>query len=174
MTLGELFQMLAEHPYLLMIYFIGIPFFALLLGWIARGAEYDSPWKYIYSALIYLICVPGIFSVTLDIYFFIWERRPLLESNIYTQILPIVSMLITLFVIGRQVDFNRIPGFGKLSTLIIMIASVLVLMWIIDKTHIYVISYAPIWLVLVIFIVLLLVIRYGLKVFIKPRPVQQS
>ena len=70
-------------------------------------------------------------------------------------------MILTLLIIKRNVDFDAIPGFDKLSGLMMMIAATLGIMWFIDRTHIYAITYLRFEVVLLIFFVLLLIIRFG-------------
>ena len=163
MTLGEFFDWIGGKPALILFYFIGIPVIALLAGMFSRGEGHLSPWKYLYSTLIYLVCVPGIFAVTLSIYLFLFERRPIMDTNVYTQILPVISMIATIIIIKRQVDLDLVPGFDKLSGLIIIIASLLGLMWIIDKTHIYSITFMPFYVVVLILIAGFFVIRLGFR-----------
>ena len=161
MTLQEFFRLLGENPSYVLIYFGMIPFTALLAGFMGQGEGHISPWKYLYSTLIYLVCVPGIFAFTLNVYLFLFERRSVLESDIYTQILPIISMVATLLIIRKNVSYKDIPGFDKLSGLVMMILATFAFMWLLDKTNIYVISYLPFWQAILIFIALFLVIRFG-------------
>ena len=67
MTLGEFFEWTGDHPAILISYFIGIPLIALLAGMFSKGEGHLSPWKYLYSILIYLTSVPGIFAVKLKV-----------------------------------------------------------------------------------------------------------
>ncbi len=170
MTLQDFFTLLAGHPTWILAFFILLPLTALVLGWITKGEEGSSPWKYLYSALIYLSCVPGIFAVTLSVYFFVFERRSILQTDIYTQVLPVVSMIATLLILRRNVDLDLIPGFDKISGLIMMIAASLALMWFVDRTHIYVISFLPFWQAVLIFIALLVVVRWGWSKFTRRTP----
>jgi hypothetical protein len=62
---------------------------------------------------------------------------------------------------------DRIPGFDKLSGLVMMICAALAIMWFIDRTRIVVFSYMPFQSVLLIFAGLLLVIRLGWSRLIK-------
>lgn len=163
MTLEELFQRLADNPAYILFYFAIIPFAALLAGWLSKGEGHLSPWKYLYSALIFLVSVPGIFAVTLSVYFFLFEKRPILQTDVYTQIVPVLSMVITLLTIKRNVSLDYIPGFDKLSGLITMITASLAIMWFIDRTRIWVVSFVRFEVVIGIFIVLLIVIRFGWK-----------
>ena len=161
MTLRELFELLAQNPIYLLGYFGLLPFTALLASWLGKGEGHLSPWKYLYATLIYLICIPGVFAVTLSIYLFLFERRSIFDTDVYTQILPVVSMLLTLWLIRANVDLDQIPGFQKLSGLITMITATLAFMWLIDRTHIYVFSYLPFPQALLIFAGLFLVVRFG-------------
>ena len=166
MTLQEFFRLLGENPSYALMYFGLIPITALLAGLLGQGEGHISPWKYLYSTLIYLVCVPGIFAFTLNVYLFLFERRSVLESDIYTQILPIISMVGTLLIIRKNVSFNAIPGFDKISGLVMVVLATFAFMWFLDRTHIYVFSYLPFWQAILIFIGLFLVIRYGWSKFV--------
>ena len=161
MTLRELFQLLGEHPEYVIFYFTIIPIMAFLAGILGRGEGHLSPWKYLYSSLIYFVCVPGIFSITLSIYNFLFERRSIMDADVLVQILPVLSMVVTLLIIRRNVNLDYIPGFDKLSGLITIITAAFFIMWFIDRTRIWVISFLPFQYVILIFVGLLIIIRYG-------------
>lgn len=163
MTLGEFFEWSGNNPALLLGFFFLVPFLALLALFFSKEEGHLSPWKYLYSVLIYLVAIPGIFAVTLSIYLFLFERRSIMDTNLFTQVLPIVSMLATFILIRKQVDLDLVPGFGKLSGLITIIGVLIVLMWIIDKTHIYSITFMPFWAVILILIAGFLLVWSGLK-----------
>lgn len=69
MTLQELFNLIAEHPAYIIFYFVVIPFAAFIAGLLSKGEGHLAPWKILYAILIYAVCIPGIFAVTLDVYF---------------------------------------------------------------------------------------------------------
>jgi hypothetical protein len=161
MTLKELFDLIAANPVYPLFYFIVIPLTAILAGIFGKNEGHLTPWKYLYSTLVYLICIPGIFSVTLSIYMFLFEKRSIMDTDIYTQILPVLSMILTLFIIKRNVSLDDVPGFGKLSALVLIISATLGIMWFIDRTHIIVFSMLRFEIVLLIFAVLLIIIRFG-------------
>lgn len=163
MTLRECIALLGENGTYVVFYFLLMPVVALIAGFMGKGEGHLSPWKYFYSTLIYAVCIPGIFAITLSVYLFLFERISIFDSNVYTQILPVISMLGTLFIIRQNVSFDDIPGFGKISGLTMMIASTILIMWFVDKTHIIVFSYLPVSTLLIIFLVLLFVIRFGWK-----------
>ncbi len=161
MTLLEFFHLIAANPAWILAFFILLPITALLLAWIAKGEEYAAPWNYAYSTLIYLACIPGIFAVTLSIYLFVFERRSILQTDIYTQILPVLAMLATILIVRRTVGLDRIPGFDKITGLMLIMFAVFAILWVLDKTHIWVVSFLPFWQGILIFAGLLLLIRFG-------------
>lgn len=167
MTLGQFIDFLSENPFYIISFFAGIPLTAFLAGLFGKDEGHISPWKYLYSVLIYLVCIPGIFSFTLNVYLFLFERRSVFEADIYTQVLPIFSMIISLLLIRNNVSLDRIPGFGKISGLIFMIFSTIILMWFVDKTRIIVFSYLKFENLLMIFVGLLLVFRLGWSKLVK-------
>ena len=163
MTLGEFFEHCGQNPALLLGFFALLPLTALFTLLISRGKGLDGSGVYVYSVLIYLVTIPGIFAVTLSVYFFLFERRSILDTNIYTQILPVVSMLATFILLRKQVDFDRIPGFDRLSGLITILAVLMMLMWVLDKTHILSITIIPFYFVILILVVGFLVVRMALR-----------
>ncbi len=169
MTLTEFFDWVSIHPGWVLGYFIVLPLLALIVGRIAGDNAIYSPWNYIFSALIYLVCVPGLFALTLNIYLFLFERMSILETDILVQWLPVLGMFITLPIIRKQVNLDFVPGFGRLSGLILMILVVLSILWVLDKTRIWFISYLPVSYVLLLFVVLLVTLYWATrKVFGSP------
>lgn len=161
MTLQEFINWLGDRPFYIISFFLLIPFTAFLTGLMGKNEGHLAPWKYLYAVLIYLICIPGIFSFALNIYLFLFERRSIFEWDIYTQIIPVFSMIATLLLIRNNVSFEYIPGFGRLSGLVMMIFTIIAFMWFLDRTHIIIFSYLPISTLLIIFIVFLLLVRFG-------------
>lgn len=163
MTLEEFFRYLSSHPLVMLAYFLGIPFTALIAGTLGKGEGNESPWKYLYSVLIYLAAVPGIFAVALSVYFFLFERGSIMNANVLLQVLPILSMVLSLAIIRRNASFDLIPGFGKLSSLMTMIGSVFILMYLLDRLHLVAWVHVPVQYLILIVAGLLLAFRYGLK-----------
>jgi hypothetical protein len=161
MTLGEFLTYLNNNPLYVVVYLILIPFAAWLAGVMSKDEGHRSPWKYIYAVLIYLVCIPGIFALTLNVYLFLFERRSIFDLQVNTQILPVFSMIATLLIIRKDVDLDLIPGFHRISGLIMMIAAAICIMWFVDKVRIIIFSYMPIQSLLLIFVGLLIVIRLG-------------
>jgi hypothetical protein len=163
MTLGDFFTYIGEHPMVLMLFFIGVPALALLIGWISSGEGHKSPWNYLFGVLIYAVCIPGIFSVALSVYLFLFQRGNIFNTNVLTQIVPIISMVLTLAIVRRQVPMEYVPGAGKLSNLMMMIGAIFILMYLLNRTQIFVFAYLPVQYLLLIVVGLLLVFRVAFK-----------
>lgn len=161
MTLQDFFNYLNANHQVLLFYAVAIPLSAFLTGLFSKGEGHLSPWKYLYSFMIYLVCVPGIFALMLNVYLFLFERQSVWQVNMYTQLLPILVMVVTLLIIKKFVSLDDIPGFGKIGGLVVMVNAVLLIMWFLDKTHIYVFSYMPFSQVVLIIVGLLIAIRFA-------------
>jgi hypothetical protein len=159
MTLGDFLNYISMHPTYVFAYFIGIPILAFLIGLATKKQSYDSSWSYVFSGLIYAVSVPGIFTITLMIYTFFFERRSILDINLTTQVLPIVSMIATFLIIKKFVPLNYIPGFNEIGNLFSMIIVAILALWLLDKTRIMVISFMPFHYLIIILIALLIGIR---------------
>ena len=84
-----------------------------------------------------------------------------MDVDLILQVLPIVSMVMTLLIIRRNVDLDYIPGFDKLSGLLMIITAVLGLMWLADRTRIIAFMRLRWEVAILIFAGLLLLIRFG-------------
>ncbi len=163
MTLGEFLNALSNNPTIICFLFVAVPLTALLASIFGKNEGAKSPWKELYTILVYLTSIPGIFAIILNVYLFLFERQPIMETNIFTQILPILSMAITLWLVNRNVSFEDIPGFDKLGGLIMILSAIIIFMWILEKTHIFAITIVPFYYFIILFIVLLILIRFGWK-----------
>ena len=161
MTLSQLFAAISENPWPLAFYFILLPLIAWIVGQVSDGSRDVKFWSYIYAILVYAICIPGIFAVTLNIYLFLFERQSIWQANVVLQFLPVISMGITLMLIKSKIPFSLIPGFGKISGFLTLIASMIGVMWFFDRIHLVAFTYVPFTVILVGFVLTLLAIRFA-------------
>ena len=96
MTLGEFFQLCSSQKEMVLMFFAVLPLTALLALWLGKGEGNLTPWKYLYTFLVYAVCIPGVFSITLSIYKFLFERTSIMDANVITQVVPVISMFLTL------------------------------------------------------------------------------
>lgn len=161
MTLQEAFDYAGNNPSYIVFYFSIIPFAALLAGIMEREEGHLPPWNFLYSSLVFMVAIPGILAVGLSVYKWLFERSSIMQTSMILQILPIVSMLVTFFIIKRNVRMDSLPGFHRLGGLVMMISAAMAIMWFIDRVRIIIFSYMPIQYLLIILLVFLVVIRLG-------------
>ena len=167
MTLQDLFQKISENPIILLSFFVSIPVLTILIGFISSGKGHLFPWKYFYAVLIYLVSIPGIFAVALNVYFFLFQRQDIMQTDIYLQIFPIVIMFATTFLIRKNVRLDYIPGFDRISGLWFILFATMLLMWFLEKIRIFVFSFLPFQYLIGAFGLLFFIIYLGWRRFSK-------
>jgi hypothetical protein len=146
MTARELMEAAGQHSIYLIIYFAALPALALVLGYIHGPNKGSlSPWKYIYSFLVFGACIPGILAAVITGYILFLTRENLLDFNLLVYVLPIIVMLVTLVLISRNVSFEEVPGFHRLSGLIATMAVTFALVMLIEKTRIWVVFFGSVY-----------------------------
>jgi hypothetical protein len=161
MTLAQFFTYISENPWPMVVFFIFMPFAAWLIGQTADGSREVKFWSYVYAVLVYAVCIPGIFAVTLNAYLFLFERQSVWQANVILQFLPIISMGLTLMLIKSKIPFALIPGFGKISGFLTLIFLLIGMMWFVDRIHLVAFTYVPFSVILVGFVLTLLAIRFA-------------
>ena len=157
----ELFGYFEEHPWYLIGYTVGLPLVAIVLRLLHGALRAQlAPWKYFYTAIIYLSCIPGIFVLFSALYLGVFRRENLLALDIVVYALPVLSMIFTLFIVKRTIDFDDIPGFQRISGLFAITVATFALLLVLDRLRILIFFRASIiW-----FLVLGVAIFLGLKI----------
>ncbi len=138
MTARDIFTLAGKHPLVLIAAFALPPLIALLLRWAHdREGGGRSPYKYIYAALIYLVSIPGMLAAVVTSYALFFTSENLLDVNLLVYVLPIVSMVLTLILISRNVELKQIPSVERLSGLMLLIGLTFVIVLAVYKTRIW-------------------------------------
>lgn len=162
MTIEQLFDAVGRQPWIVLAVFVALPLAAFVVGRLHetdRGGQ--APWKYVYALLVYLICIPGVFASVVTGYSLFFVSTNLLQANVLVYFLPIVSMVVTLALIGKSVEFKQVPGFDRLSGLIIMIAVSFVIALAVTKTRIWLMFGASIEVLFGIALLAFALLRWG-------------
>ncbi len=162
MTIRELLFLLDGSPWLILIYFIGLPVVSLIIGWMnGQISGASSPWKYFYSILVYLACVPGILSTVLTGYMIFFTRENLLDASLLLHLVPVISMVVTLMLIRKKVSFDDIPGFERLSGLITIISVTFIIVLFIYKSRVWVIFGGSVFVLAAVAVGLFALLKWG-------------
>ncbi len=170
MTTRELIDSADRQPLILGSLFVALPLAAWLCGRLhGQGNGGNAPWKYIYSVLVYLVCVPGMFASVLTCYSLFFTRSNLLDARPLIYFLPIVSMIVTLVFIRKSVDFDLVPGFDRLSGLMAMLGCSFVIALAIQKTNIWIFFGGSIEKLLVIAVAIFALLKWGVYMLFRSR-----
>jgi len=162
MTIQDLIDQLGQYSLFIALYFAIPPLIVWSLGFVT----YDRDGRimffdYAYSVLIYLVCIPGVISAVLIGYSLFLVRQNLLEVNFLIYFVPVISMGLSFFLISRRVSFDRLPGFGRLSGLMIMIGLSFLVVLALFKLRLIIGFFASIESLAVIGIAVFVVFRYA-------------
>ncbi len=152
MTINDLIRAAGQYPWHVLGLFCAPPLFSLLLGWIHRTRERgaSAPYRYLYSTLIYLVTIPGMLAAVLTGYGMFFLRADLRSVPILLYFLPIASMLGTWALIRRRVDLDRVPGFERLSALVVSVGLCFALAFAINRLFFGVLFFGSLWGLLVV------------------------
>jgi len=161
MTVQDFFDLLASYPAAILAFLFCVPASALLANYLSGSQPGRSPWKYLYSLLIYLACIPGIFGLTLLAYRFLFDRIDVMQLDILLHILPVVTMLATILIIRKKVNLDLIPGFDKITAFLTIILIIFILLWVLDRTRLWVITFLPLPIALLMFFAMLVALLWA-------------
>ena len=153
-----------NNPDILLICFVSLPLLALLTGiFHQRKNGEKTSLRYLYSVLTYATTIPGTFSISLIAYALFFTRTNLLDVNFLVYFLPLISMIVTLMIIGKQAEFSNLPGFDQLSGLIILLAVTFAIVLFVFKSRIFIGFFGSIEYLLVLGILVYLLLKWSLK-----------
>ncbi|MCW8133534.1 MAG: hypothetical protein KIS92_24535 [Planctomycetota bacterium] len=137
MTIAGFTEFLANYPFVILGFFLAPPALAGLLGVMhGKGNGGGGVWKYIYTCILYLVCFPGMFAAMLTAYTLFFRNEDLTKVNLLVYIFPVISMIVTLVLVKRGVgDFNRVPGFGRLAGLMLMLGLSFAFAFVLHRMH---------------------------------------
>jgi hypothetical protein len=143
-TARDLIELVGRHPSILAALFVLLPAAVVVLGALhGPGGGGRAPWRYLYAAIVYLACVPGVGAAVLTAYTLFFTRENLLDKNLLVYVMPIASMVLTLLLIRKRVPFDLVPGFHRIWGLMTLIAVTFVILLVIHKTFIGIFFVAP-------------------------------
>lgn len=162
MSIQELFSYLGPFSKLISIYFLVVPMGAWFLSYWHK----KSPQKILaisLSSLVYCVSIPAIFALILLSYSLFFTRQNLLEVNVLVYFLPIISMLLSLFVISRYVLLKTLPGYKRMSGLMVLISIVFILLIVLYKMRILIGFFGSLPSLVIIAVILFFILKWAIK-----------
>ena len=159
---------------LVLAFFLAPPIIVLALGLgRRRGRLAYSPRRYLFTIIIYWVSLPGILAGLLTGYTLFFLRQNLLQVNVVLYFLPLVSMIVTLVLIRRQVEWDDVPGVERLFAFITLIALTFFIMLAILKMRLLVLFHGSIFLLALVGLVCYLILKFSFKKLSRPRRLSQ-
>lgn len=156
MTLQEMINAASAHQNEILYFFLTIPFLALIAALLQKKHSTNTGVKIFDSALVYIVSVPWILSLLLTVYSVFILKGNILELNILLYFVPLLSMISTYVIIQKSIWLKKVPWFGKISSLLLLIFLSLVIVLIFQKMFIWIIFIGNIqyivWLFVIIFV----------------------
>lgn len=160
MTLQDLLRLIDGHPVPVTLYFVALPLLAWLAGRLhPQGSLSDSPIRWLYSAVLIGVGVPGLIAAVafLDQLF----TGRLLQAGVFSEILPIVSLILTLSLVVHSADPSHIPGFRRMRAFLLLLAVTAVGGYLLMQTRIWIFLGGGLWHLLIAMGVLFLVAKWA-------------
>ena len=136
MTLQELSTLIDRNPTPTLVYFLALPCLAWLLGLSQKSSPIQpSPLRWVYSIILFGVCLPGLLAVL--VFTEKLARGQLMQIDLISQIVPVVSMIATWVLISRLPDPQSIPGFRRLTGFALILALTLLGGFLLMRTHVW-------------------------------------
>lgn len=162
MTLRELFAAVDAARVPLLIGMGAVVALSGLLGLAhGRGNGGRAPWRYLYAFLVYAACGPGIFAAVAVIYALLFSGENLLDLNAAVYVAPIASMILTLGLMRRNVDFDDVPGFQRITGLMTMIGVTFAIALVLRSLRVWLFFSASLVWFLVLAAALFVLLKWG-------------
>jgi len=151
-TIDDLLRVVGERSWLVLVYFAAPPLLTWAIGRLhaTRRAGAQRPYGPLYGVLIYLVSVPGTLAAVLTAYGLFFLRADLRNVPIVLYFLPIASMVGTWALMRRQVDLDDVPGFDRLSGLLVLIAVCFAVAFFLNRLFFGVLFLGSLWGLLIV------------------------
>ena len=146
MTMNDLMGAAAGFQLPVALYFALLPVLTRALGFAHPGVSGErTPWRYLYSAIIYAASFPGVLACVLTGYSLLFLREDLRDVPLLLYFLPIVSMSLTWWLAKRQADLDALPGFDRLSGFMWMVVACFLGAFILNRLFFGVLFFGSLW-----------------------------
>jgi hypothetical protein len=161
MTLRQFFESIQNNPNPYFYYFLAVPIVCAILWLLFNTQETAYKIRYVFSVICFASFIPGLFALTLNIYTFLFERQSVWDMNLVSQVLPVISMVLSFLIIKKTLEFEYIPGFEKITSLSAIVFVVMGVLWFIDRTRIFAFVNLPFSAIVIGFVALIIFVKYG-------------
>lgn len=159
MTVQEIINWFSNNSSVIINYYVALLVISLLGMLVLNKVNFKPPINYFYTVLVYGAVVPGLLSVVLILYGLFFAHQNLLEVNVMSYYLPVVAMVLLLFIVNKTVPLKKVPGFGKLSGLFVMIFIAFIVTYVLQRMVFGVFFIGSFSSLIILFLVLLFILK---------------
>ncbi|MCD5380453.1 hypothetical protein LR004_00865 [Candidatus Gracilibacteria bacterium] len=159
MTLQQILDAFTQYQTQSLYFFLGIPLLAVIAIFFKKKYSKNLGVKVFNSLLIYLVSVPGILSLILSIYSIFILKGNILELNILPYFVPLISMGVTYTIIQKNIGLKEVPGFGKISSLLLLIFLSFIVVFILQRMFIGIIFVGSIGYIIGLFVIIFVAMK---------------
>ncbi len=160
-SLVELIQRAAPWRTQIALFFVGLPIATFLIGLLLRRASRTACGRFL-TVPIHLAVLPGVCMSLMTAYLLFFARSNLLAD--YDALLffgPIFCMPAVLFAAGKVLPFDEIPGFDRLSGLMLTAAAAFLTLLILSRFAFRIYFFGSFWILAAVFLGLFLMFKIG-------------
>ena len=160
MTLLELTRLMDRNPFPVIAYFVTLPALlwtvARVRGWRSPG---DSPVRWLYSAVLYGVSVPALFSALMLVDGV--SRRGVAGIELVSQLIPLVSVAAIFVVLGRGAVPEEIPGLSRMKAFVWVLLLTGLALFLVMRTRLWIVFGGGMGALAVVGMVIFLMLQWG-------------
>ena len=170
MTVHDVMQWLEQFQAEIGVGLVVLPLLTYILGALMRPCSRPLA-RYVLAGAIYLAVLPGVSSAVMLLYLLLFVRADVLrEAHLILHVLPIGSMLATLWAASRLEKFDDLPGFDRMQGLMLLVGLSFAVLLFIHKMFIGLVFFARFEYLLLLLGAFLVFWRLGVaRLFRKPQ-----
>lgn len=166
MSIQDIISWFNTHQSAVLYYYIAVIALAIISNLIVNTKNISAV-KYVMSFLVYTVSIPGVLAVFLLLYNILFIRSNVLDLGLVTYFLPIIAMVIVLLILNRKIKMSKLPGFTRLSSLIVIIGISFLLLFVLQRSYFGVLFLGGFTQLLLVFAVIMAILGLAWKKFIK-------
>lgn len=166
MTIDSIISWLNTHQ-TIVFYYYGLALLLAIITVFLVNEKSVSTIKYIMSFLVYGVTIPAVLSFFLLLYNILFLKTNILKLGVAPYFIPILAMVIIILIMNRKIKMTKLPGFTRLSSLIVIIGMSFLLLFVLQRSYFGVFFLGSFTNLILFFAVIMIVLRFAWNKLIK-------
>lgn len=167
-TIFGLVNSLLQYRVIIATFIILIPVISFVVGILLKRAGKTKACAWFLSIIIYITLIPGICILIIVLYLFFFAGTNLVtQLDIILYFGPIISMIATLIIVSRIMPFRDIPGFDRLSGLMLVTGISFAIILFLYRLRFFIGFFASLEILILIFAAIFVLLKIGIEKIFK-------